>query len=126
MPNNEKILSRKENFPSPFRHKPSATMITRMLGIEHFFFNQIVIHGFSIFMNNAQTPFQFGSTIGGQCLVAHQSFFYQKPRKAGITGLRLLQTWNHTYNFLDSLMLHASLVGNFVFNTFSQLLIHYH
>jgi len=90
MPNNGKILSSEENFPSPLRHKPSTKMITRMLGTEHFFFNQIFIHGFSIFMNNAQTPFQFGSTIGGQCLVAHPSFFHQKQRKAGITGLRLL------------------------------------
>jgi len=96
MPNNRKILSRKEYFPSPFLHKLSTTMIARMLGTEHFFFNQIFIHGFSIFMNNAQTLFQFGSTIGGQCLVVHQSFFHQKLRKAGITGLRLLQTWNPT------------------------------
>jgi len=95
-PNNGKILSRNENFASPFLHKLSTTMITRMLGTEHFFFNQIFIHGFSIFMNNAQTLFQFGSTIGGQCLVAHQSFFHQKQRKVGTTGLRLLQTWNHT------------------------------
>jgi len=65
MPNNGKILSRKENFPLPIVHKLSTTMITRMLGREHFFFNQIFIPGFSIFMNNAQIPLPFGSTIGG-------------------------------------------------------------
>jgi len=94
MPNNGEILSRKENFPSPFLHKLSITMITRMLGTEYFFFDQIFIHGFSISMNNAQTLFQFGSTIGGQCFVAHQSFFHKKQRKAGTTSLRLLQIWN--------------------------------
>jgi len=94
--------------------------------MEHFSYKQMYIHGFLTSMNTAQIPSQFGSTIGGLCLVVHQSYFPPKQKKVGTTGLNLLP-WNltwRTYNFLDNSMWHGSSAGNTDFKTFFLFPIH--
>jgi len=56
--------------PLPYKN---AIMNTKLRGIAHSFFNQMFIHGSLISMNNVQILFQFGFSIGGQCLVVHRS-----------------------------------------------------
>jgi len=64
----EKFHLKSANSLLPLTHKPTITMTTKMLGIEHSFCKQIFTYGFLTSMSNVQTHFPYGFTIGGQCL----------------------------------------------------------
>ena len=68
MLNNGKIHLKSVPFQLPSPHKRTIIMITKMPGIEHFYFNQTFIPGFLIFMIPVQIFFPFGSIIGGHGL----------------------------------------------------------
>ena len=77
------------NFQLPIRHKPLITIITKWLGTEPFFCNQMSIHGFLISMNNVKITFLFGFTIGGQCSDVLLWYCALKQEKVGIFGPKL-------------------------------------
>jgi len=71
-------------------------MITKMPGIEHFYFNQTFIPGFLIFMIPVPIFSSYGFTTGGSGLAAPRSYSPKRQMKDGITGPRQPLPWNLT------------------------------
>jgi len=65
MLNNGKIHLKSANSLCLLPHELSIIMTTKTPGIEHFFYIQMFIPGFSIFIIPVQIFFLSGSTIGG-------------------------------------------------------------